>query len=83
MSSTITVAQISDSHLKREPGTGDASPDEMLRRAVELVREAQPDVLLERIIDNLLPFCQFLNQKNSAARRLGFELEDDVGRAGL
>lgn len=46
MSSTITVAQISDSHLKRELGTGDASPDAMLRRAVELVREAQPDVLL-------------------------------------
>ncbi|MCE9621982.1 MAG: metallophosphoesterase [Actinomycetia bacterium] len=46
MSSTITVAQISDSHLKREPGTGEGSPDEMLRRAVALVAEAQPDVLL-------------------------------------
>ena len=46
MSSTITVAQITDSHLKREPGQGDGSPDAMLHRAVELVREAQPDVLL-------------------------------------
>ncbi len=46
MSSTITVAQISDSHLQREPGSGDGSPDAMLRRAVALVREAQPDVLL-------------------------------------
>lgn len=46
MASTITVAQISDSHLKREPGAGDGSPDEMLRRAVALVADAKPDVLL-------------------------------------
>lgn len=46
MTSTITVAQITDSHLKREPSAGDHSPDEMLRRAVELVAQAQPDVLL-------------------------------------
>lgn len=46
MPSTITVAQISDSHLKRDPGTGEGSPDAMLRRAVELVGAAQPDVLL-------------------------------------
>ncbi|MEQ1874100.1 MAG: metallophosphoesterase [Ilumatobacteraceae bacterium] len=46
MSSTITVAQITDSHLKREPVAGDKSPDEMLRRAVALVADAQPDVLL-------------------------------------
>lgn len=46
MPSTITVAQITDSHLKREPGAGDRSPDEMLRRAVELVAQARPDVLL-------------------------------------
>ena len=43
---TITVAQITDSHIKREPGRGDGSPDEMLRRAVSLVADAQPDVLL-------------------------------------
>lgn len=46
MTSTITVAQITDSHLKREPSAGDHSPDEMLRRAVKLVAQAQPDVLL-------------------------------------
>ena len=46
MTSTITVAQITDSHLKREPVTGDKSPDEMLRRAVALVADVQPDVLL-------------------------------------
>jgi Icc protein len=46
MPSTITVAQITDSHLKREPVAGDKSPDEMLRRAVALVADAQPDVLL-------------------------------------
>ncbi len=43
---TITVAQISDSHLKRDAGSGDASPDEMLRRAVALVADTNPDVLL-------------------------------------
>lgn len=46
MASTITVAQISDSHLKREPGAGEGSPDEMLRRAIELVAAARPDILL-------------------------------------
>ena len=46
MSSTITVAQISDSHLKREPGVSEGSPDEMLRRAVELVAAVQPDIVL-------------------------------------
>ena len=46
MASTITVAQITDSHLKREPGVGEGSPDEMLRRAVELVAAVQPDILL-------------------------------------
>ncbi len=46
MPSTITVAQITDSHLKREPGVGDGSPDEMFRRAVELVAGVSPDVLL-------------------------------------
>lgn len=46
MPSTITVAQISDSHLKREPGAGEGSADEMLRRAVALVADAKPDVLL-------------------------------------
>lgn len=46
MASTITVAQITDSHLKREPGAGSGSPDEGLHRAVALVAEAQPDVLL-------------------------------------
>ena len=43
---TITVAQITDSHIKREVGRGDGSPDEMLRRAVSLVADARPDVLL-------------------------------------
>ncbi len=43
---TITVAQITDSHLKREPAVGDTSPDEMLRRAVALVAAAKPDLLL-------------------------------------
>jgi len=43
---TITVAQITDSHLKRELGTGENSPDEMLRRAVALVAAAKPDVVL-------------------------------------
>ena len=46
MPSTITVAQISDSHLKRDPGVGEGSPDDMLRRAVALVATAKPDVLL-------------------------------------
>lgn len=46
MPSTITVAQITDSHLKREPGASDSSADEMLRRAVALVADAAPDVLL-------------------------------------
>ena len=46
MGSTITVAQISDSHLKREPGVGEGSPDEGLRRAVSLVATVKPDVLL-------------------------------------
>jgi 3',5'-cyclic-AMP phosphodiesterase len=44
--STITVAQISDSHLQREPGVGEGSPDEMLHRAIALVAAAKPDVLL-------------------------------------
>jgi len=43
---TITVAQITDSHVKRERGEGEGSPDEMLRRAIALVADAQPDVLL-------------------------------------
>ena len=42
----ITVAQITDSHLKRQPVVGEGSPDEMLRRAVQLVAEAGPDLLL-------------------------------------
>jgi Icc protein len=46
MPSTINVAQITDSHLKRERVAGEKSPDEMLRRAVALVADAQPDVLL-------------------------------------
>lgn len=46
MASTITVAQISDSHLKREPGAGDSSPDAMLRRAVALVGEVKPDLVV-------------------------------------
>ena len=46
MSSTITVAQITDSHLKREPGVGEGSPDAMLQRAIALVADAHPDVLL-------------------------------------
>ncbi len=46
MASTITVAQISDSHLKREPGNGQSSPDEMLRRAIALAAATKPDVLL-------------------------------------
>ena len=46
MASTITVAQISDSHVKREPDASDGSPDEMLRRAIALVAAAKPDILL-------------------------------------
>lgn len=46
MPSTITVAQITDSHLRRDPGAGDYSADEMLSRAVALVADASPDVLL-------------------------------------
>jgi Icc protein len=46
VASSITVAQISDCHLRREPASGDGSPDEGFRRAVELVAQAQPDLLL-------------------------------------
>jgi len=46
MPSTITVAQITDSHLRSDPGAGDYSADEMLSRAVALVADASPDVLL-------------------------------------
>lgn len=42
----ITVAQITDCHLKREQAEGDTSPDAMLRRAVALVAEAGADALL-------------------------------------
>ncbi|MBI4885011.1 MAG: metallophosphoesterase [Actinobacteria bacterium] len=46
MPANVTVVQISDCHLQRESNSGDGSPDEALRRAIELATAAAPDVVL-------------------------------------